>query len=249
MAPVSSNNRIKFRYKGRFSKSEKYEPYSKLKYTKINLDRVTNHSKEDTSSTHVENTIIFHSEEYDQEAESVSSLHECNINNTSITNKPLINTEFVNSVQELAFNNDHSYYTSTPEKIDRDQSFNVNASSIHIESYDESLNSHVIFQDSTSNSDNDSITPSTSNNNKLPIATSFRRIVDLQYVGEQMTCEKCDQQLSFKDIQYEIPKGLASDIYIQCENCKVLQVVRTSRSRLQGEKPVYDINLKSVIGN
>lgn len=74
-----------------------------------------------------------------------------------------------------------------------------------------------------------------------------RRVVELSCLAQQMYCSTCASPLHFSNIEKERRYGLASILYIRCQNsvCNTLNDIKTGK-RTAGS---FDVNSKLALGN
>ncbi|XP_015112733.1 uncharacterized protein LOC107038249 isoform X2 [Diachasma alloeum] len=73
-----------------------------------------------------------------------------------------------------------------------------------------------------------------------------RRIMDMGYVTEQMSCNSCRSLLCFSRIEAETKIGLASIFKIRCDECSEVKSVYTSRNFPRDNDRSYEVNCKAV---
>ena len=75
-----------------------------------------------------------------------------------------------------------------------------------------------------------------------------RRVVELDVLARSMNCEKCNSWLLLSDIVDEVVYGMASYLYITCQNsvCRHISLVPTGK---KSSKRGFDINYKVYLGN
>ena len=75
-----------------------------------------------------------------------------------------------------------------------------------------------------------------------------RRVVKLDVLARSMNCEKCNSWLHLSDIVDEVVYGMASYLYITCQNsvCRHISLVPTGK---KSSKRGFDINYKVYLGN
>ena len=94
-------------------------------------------------------------------------------------------------------------------------------------------------------------------NNSNPIS-AFKgcNIVDLGFVCQQLVegCKACKSTLSLTQCQGESVIGLASILYLSCQNCNTVTMVKTSTWYVNGNTKdgrnacIYDVNTKCAVG-
>ena len=75
-----------------------------------------------------------------------------------------------------------------------------------------------------------------------------RRVVELDVLARSMNCEKCNSWLHLSDIMDEVVYGMASYLYITCQNsvCRHISLVPTGK---KSSKRGFDVNYKVYLGN
>lgn len=92
--------------------------------------------------------------------------------------------------------------------------------------------------------------------NNRPGVCAGNRIVDLEFLGEQLVCQKCEKILSLTKIERETLLGLHSIIYIRCPSCLALKAVNTGdrhkvnegAQKIISDKMHYDLTTNGVLG-
>ena len=80
-----------------------------------------------------------------------------------------------------------------------------------------------------------------------------RRIVELGYLADQLKvgCSECKNTLNIINTVDETTQGLGSILYIQCEECSLLNAVKTGKTHRSPTKksvgrPIWGINTKAA---
>ncbi|XP_058806469.1 uncharacterized protein LOC131672927 [Phymastichus coffea] len=76
------------------------------------------------------------------------------------------------------------------------------------------------------------------------------RIVDLDYMAEQLVCSKCSSELFISDIEKEQRSGLGSYLSVRCRMCLHVETIKSSRQYINPSsgQPVFSINTKAALG-
>lgn len=61
------------------------------------------------------------------------------------------------------------------------------------------------------------------------IATTKRRVVELNQMAEDLWCRKCNQSLSLRDFVEEEQHGLAFNMIVKCKTCNTNWQVQTAK--------------------
>lgn len=84
---------------------------------------------------------------------------------------------------------------------------------------------------------------------RTPSICSGRRIVELEELGENLTCIQCNKTLSLKNIISEKRLGLNSILKVMCADCNVPTTVPTGKMHVtQNYEKFSDVNTKAVLG-
>ena len=77
------------------------------------------------------------------------------------------------------------------------------------------------------------------------------RVRDIQHLGKNMWCSRCNISLSFRDAIDEAPHGLASVYQINCHLCQRIINISTSKKAIVDgcDFGHYEINLKAALDN
>jgi hypothetical protein len=75
-----------------------------------------------------------------------------------------------------------------------------------------------------------------------------RRIVELDYMAEQMICSnvECSRDLHLRYITGETLRGAASILKIQCMHC--LEITNVKTNKVEQTTSLYSVNLKTTYG-
>lgn len=82
------------------------------------------------------------------------------------------------------------------------------------------------------------------------LAVAGRRMMELQTIAQEMWCNVCDTSLSFRFLEEEKRKGLATIFFIRCHLCLAVKEVNSDSLVLdpKGGRPLYAINCKAAVG-
>ena len=77
------------------------------------------------------------------------------------------------------------------------------------------------------------------------------RVCDIQHLGKEMWCSRCNIPLSFRDAINEAHHGLASVYKINCHQCqRIINISTSKKAVVDGcDSGHYEINLKAALGN
>ena len=84
-----------------------------------------------------------------------------------------------------------------------------------------------------------------------PVHNIGRRVVDLAVLANNMWCADCEIPLSFRWIEKEVQRGLASIFHVRCGTClKVICVPTSTSFKLPDNTgyPLYSVNCKAAAG-
>ncbi|XP_046591676.1 uncharacterized protein LOC124293697 [Neodiprion lecontei] len=80
-------------------------------------------------------------------------------------------------------------------------------------------------------------------------AVEGRRIVDLEYLAQQLKCIRCKKDILLKKAVKETRMGLNSILHIACDECCSITQVRTGKTHVTLENKTHaDVNTKAVLG-
>ena len=76
------------------------------------------------------------------------------------------------------------------------------------------------------------------------------RIIDWNYVAQQMHCEFCKEGMHMENIEDETVNGLASIFRIRCQQCLLVNTIKSGKeyTNPSSEKPIFSINTKLALG-
>lgn len=92
---------------------------------------------------------------------------------------------------------------------------------------------------------------------KIEVPTAHRRIpvegnriIDLNFMLEQMKCMRCKSNLGFRDVEKETLCGLGSIFHLKCPKCMKVKTLPLTPKTLNPKtgKNVFSINTKAVLG-
>lgn len=84
---------------------------------------------------------------------------------------------------------------------------------------------------------------------KEPVYYMGNRVMNPGLLAKTMWCDECDVPLSFRGLEKEVQRGLASIFYIRCHNCLLLKTIN-SGTKMQSTDgyALYSINCKAAAG-
>ena len=91
---------------------------------------------------------------------------------------------------------------------------------------------------------------------KRDVICDGRRIVDLNVLGKNLKCQKCQEILSLENMKSESRKGLHSIVAVQCQKCFIVTHVHTGThhsvneeaKRFLSDKVHNDVTTNAVLG-